>query len=65
MVGHGVRLEMENAFGPQHSGGLVMIWGCMTIFGPGAWHRIEGKMDRHLYKFILEIFSWSTTHNYN
>ena len=22
-------------------------------------------MDRHLYKIILEIFLWSTIHNYN
>jgi hypothetical protein len=50
-------------FGPQHvhetvkhGGGLVMIWGCMTAFGPGAWYKIEGRMDRHMYKFILENF---------
>ena len=29
-----------------------MIWGCLTTFGPGAWYKIEGRMDRHLYKFI-------------
>ena len=22
----------------KHGGGLVMIWGCMTDFRPGAWH---------------------------
>jgi hypothetical protein len=31
-------------------------------FGRRAWYIIEGRMDKHLYKFILEIF---TIHNYN
>ena len=22
----------------KHGGGSVMIWGCMTIFGSGAWY---------------------------
>ena len=43
----------------KHGGGLVMIWECMMTFGPGAWYKIEGRMDGHLYKFILEIL-WST-----
>ena len=42
-----------------------MIWGCMTTFGLGAWHRIEGIMDQHMYKFILENFSWFTIKHYN
>ena len=43
----------------------MMIWGCMTTFGPGVWCKIEGRMNGHLYKFILENFLWSTIHNYN
>ena len=27
-----------------------MIWGCMTAFGPGACHQIEGRIEQHLYK---------------
>ena len=49
----------------KHGGGLVMFWGYMMAFGLGAWYKVEGRMDRHLYKFILEIFLWSTIHNYN
>ena len=37
----------------------------MTAFGPGAWYKIEGRMDRHMYTFILENFVWSTMQNYN
>ena len=39
----------------KHGGGLVMIWGCMTAFGVGAWYKIKGRMNRHLYKFILDF----------
>ena len=42
----------------KHGGGHIMIWGCMTTFGLGAWHRIEGIMDQHMYKFI-----WKTSCN--
>ena len=40
----------------KHGGGHIMIWGCMTTFGLGAWHRIEGIMDQHLCTFILDNF---------
>ena len=42
-----------------------MIWGCMTAFGPGAWHRIEGIMNQHVYKFILENLLWFAIRHYN
>lgn len=38
----------------KHGGGSVMIWGCMTVHGPGFMCRIVDKMDQHLYKSILE-----------
>lgn len=38
----------------KHGGGSIMIWGCMTAHGPGFMCRIEGMMDQHLYKEILE-----------
>ena len=31
-----------------------MIWGCMTAHGPGYMCKLQGKMDQHLYKQILE-----------
>ena len=38
----------------KHGGGSIMIWGCMTTQGPGFMCKIDGKMDQHLYKTILE-----------
>ena len=31
-----------------------MVWGCMTSKGVGYLCKIEGTMDQHLYKTILE-----------
>ena len=31
-----------------------MVWGCMTSKGVGYLCKIEGIMDQHLYKTILE-----------
>ena len=30
-----------------------MIWGCITVHGPGFMCKIDGSMDQHLYKQIL------------
>ncbi len=38
----------------KHGGGSIMIWGCMTYEGIGNMCRIEGTMDKELYKAILE-----------
>ncbi len=38
----------------KHGGGGVMVWGCMTSKGVGYLCKIEGNMDQHLYKTILE-----------
>jgi DDE superfamily endonuclease len=38
----------------KHGGGSIMVWGCMTAQGPGYLCKIEGTMDQHLYKSILE-----------
>lgn len=32
----------------------VMVWGCFAHNGVGELHRIDGIMDRHMYKEILE-----------
>jgi len=37
----------------KHGGGSLMIWGCITWDGPGFMCRIDGRMDQHLYKAIL------------
>jgi transposase len=38
----------------KYGGGSIMIWGCMTWYGTGYMCKIEGRMDQHLYKSILE-----------
>lgn len=38
----------------KHGGGHIMIWGCITSSGIGYMCDIEGIMDQHLYKEILE-----------
>jgi len=40
----------------KHVGGSMMIWKCMTTFGSGVWYKIEARIDKHVYKFILEFF---------
>lgn len=38
----------------KHGGGSIMVWGCFSAFGVGPLHRIEGHMDRFMYRDILE-----------
>ena len=38
----------------KHGGGSIIVWGCMTMHGPGYMCKIDGTMDQHLYKQILE-----------
>jgi hypothetical protein len=38
----------------KHGCGSLMLWGCMTAHGPEFMYKIEGRMDQHLYKSILE-----------
>ena len=45
--------------------GGVMMWDCMTIQGIGMMYRIEGRMDWHLYKDILECKLIHTLHVYD
>lgn len=38
----------------KHGGGSVMVWGCVSGNGVGPIHRINGIMDRFVYKDILQ-----------
>lgn len=38
----------------KHGGGSVMVWGCFSGHGVGPINRIEGIMDRFVYKDILK-----------
>jgi transposase len=37
----------------KHGGGSVMVWGCFSGYGMGPIHKIDGIMDRFVYKDIL------------
>lgn len=38
----------------KHGGGNVMVWGAVAASGVGNLVFIDGNMDRHQYKYILE-----------
>lgn len=38
----------------KHGGGSIMVWGCFSRSGVGPLVKIDGIMDRFLYKDILE-----------
>jgi transposase len=38
----------------KYGGGSIMIWGCMTYHGVGYMCKIDGIMNQHIYKEILE-----------
>ena len=37
----------------KHGGGSIMVWGCMSSFGPGQLHQVEGIMNSAMYRDIL------------
>ena len=37
----------------KHGGGNIILWGCFSAKGTGRLHRIEGRMDRAMYREIL------------
>ena len=45
--------------------GLLIIQGCMTKFGLEAWYKTEGRINKHMYKFIQNNLLWFTIQNYN
>ena len=38
----------------RHGGGVIMMWGCYSVGGPGTLVRIEGKMNRAKYREIID-----------
>ncbi len=39
----------------KHSGGSVMVWGCMSAAGTGELQFIEGTMNANIYCDILKL----------
>ena len=38
----------------KHGGGSIMVWRCMTAISLGLIYWVEGKMNKHVYRQILE-----------
>ena len=58
------RLAPHQVRPTQHGGGgRMMIWGCITFFGPGDLCRITGSLNSELYlealqDYVLSTFTW-------
>ena len=48
----------------KFGGGKVMVWGCITPWGIGTFHRITGTIDRKMYQEILSESLLGTLRNY-
>jgi hypothetical protein len=49
----------------KHSGGRIMVWGCITPWGTGQLHCVEGNMDSKQYCKILEDSLLGTLKDYH
>jgi hypothetical protein len=44
----------------QGGGGKMMVWGCITFFGPGDLSRIHGTLNSDLYLDVLKDYVCSS-----
>lgn len=52
---NGQRLKPKYCKGTvKHGGGNIMVWGCFSGQGIGPIHKIDGTMDRFMYRDILK-----------
>lgn len=49
----------------KYQGGSIMIWACITAFGPGYLCRIDGNLNAELYQQILSDELMKTISFYN
>jgi len=49
----------------KHGGGSIMVWGCMTVKGPGFICKIDGRMNQEHYISILDDELNQTIDYYN
>jgi len=49
----------------KHDGGSLMIWGCLTAFGPGLFCKIKGIMNEYVYRKIFETHLNHTLTNFH
>jgi hypothetical protein len=49
----------------KHGGGGIMIWGSMSIHGPGVVCKVEGRINQHQYREILEQNLFQTIHKFH
>jgi transposase len=49
----------------KHGGGHVMVWSCITSKGPGYLCKIDGNMDQHVYREILETHMLNSLQYYH
>jgi hypothetical protein len=40
----------------EYGGGSIMVWGCMTVHGPGFLCKIDGLMDRWTKSYIHPFY---------
>lgn len=47
----------------KHGGGNIKLWGCLTAYGVGPIHKIEGNMNGKMYQNILKTHLLETVDN--
>ncbi len=50
----GTRYQEKNTISTEKFGGGIMVWGLITADGPGDLVFLDGTMNQHVYKNVLE-----------